>query len=1114
MDRSPGLAAKTAYLLALWLAVTPNAHAGDPPAEPTALDPALEVQKERLQALVEGRPMAGVTAASLFTFPLHELGAVERRLSELAVEIEMQAAAAERLESRLARIETELPPPEPPGPAPEPPRAGADGGRDAGAPDGGAEDEAYREAVRAYQQASEEHARRVAEHAAALERHGRESSELRAKLELDLAQARAALSIARARKTFLEALAGRLRALPEASQAALAELAAPRRGMRAEAEGLERLAGSLASLHGRVRGLAARAHAGALEGLRVDREAISRELDALGAALHGRAEILARLASETIAAASELEREGAETLELVLGRVLDPDWADLDEAFRETLVELRQLSRLVADLPRAPVRAARLVAELDRLLPEPAAVNTTEQAEEVLAEIQARLESLDGLASMSSLGLDRWQLVDARLRLSLLSPLVSAETRDGAYSLGTELLSDLQADGMGLIDKLSAWAGEKLGKARQLPEFVLTPEGGLWALRMLAALAAFALAVLLRARSRRLVSLVVRWLKGRRSMRGRGGALIRWAGFFHALMPSAVVLAGGYLTLGLLGFEHPEVRFVELAFLWLWLYVFGRQVLLGLTRQVSRGRPALIAARPATVELLKVTYGRVGLMLALVAIAHAWCADFLGTGALRTLVLWFAWLWLLGWAVWAAFAWRRPLGQWLVGGHPEGSAGKRLGAVVSGSAWAIPAVPLVFLWLVLAGVWGLGARLLKGGGLGTYLRARSLRRRSQKAQPDSAAAECQPLPEAYLAEFPLYPLQGDEETLLLPREELLREVFDQVKSWLADRKDGSLVLLGEKGAGKTTLLNLLGQRLTSLPVSQHTFARKLLDEKAMAADLAEALGLEEVKNTGGLAAQLNKGSERVVLLDEVHNLFLRVVDGYESFEALTRLVNFTSEKVFWVLVFNTFAWDFVNRSRQRLHYFRRLRQLPAWRMEEIQELIAQRNRKTGLVIEFDDFLLDGERSASGDLEVIESAEGYFRLLTEASGGNPRLATYLWLKSLRTEIVEGGDSEGEGQGVGLRVGLFPSPPDSELENLNPELLFALGAFCQHENLSVDELRRALNVDLDFAGFAVRFLTEYGYLERKHTDERRFTLTPRSYRQVLRVLRAKHLLFAEE
>ena len=77
-----------------------------------------------------------------------------------------------------------------------------------------------------------------------------------------------------------------------------------------------------------------------------------------------------------------------------------------------------------------------------------------------------------------------------------------------------------------------------------------------------------------------------------------------------------------------------------------------------------------------------------------------------------------------------------------------------------------------------------------------------------------------------------------------------------------------------------------------------------------------------------------------------------------------------------------------------------------------------------------------------------------------------------------------------------------------------LLFTLAAVCQHENLSMAELREVINVSADFAGFAIRFLLEFELLEPKHTDPGRLTLAPRYYPQVLKVLRQNHLLFEEE
>ncbi len=342
---------------------------------------------------------------------------------------------------------------------------------------------------------------------------------------------------------------------------------------------------------------------------------------------------------------------------------------------------------------------------------------------------------------------------------------------------------------------------------------------------------------------------------------------------------------------------------------------------------------------------------------------------------------------------------------------------------------------------------------------------------------------------------------GDDGPLLLPREEPVRQILDQLARWRETRADGSLVLLGEKGQGKTTLLALTARKVKDIPCVRHVLARKVYGPAELAESLAPALGMDPGISLEALARGLQEGPERVILLDEAHNTFLRVVGGFSAFDSLVRLVNDTSHKVFWVLVFNSFSWQFINETRKRVHYFRRLLPLPRWKSGELQDLIGRRNRRTGFELEFDELLLDAPTGAErSGFQLVEGAEGYFRLLREASEGNPRLATYLWLHSL--------------QPVGpkkLRVRLFSDPVEETLDKLDPELLFALAAICQHENLSASELARTLNVTESFASFALRFLGEHGFLEPKGLDPARSTLAPRYYHQILQALRARHLLF---
>jgi hypothetical protein len=164
-------------------------------------------------------------------------------------------------------------------------------------------------------------------------------------------------------------------------------------------------------------------------------------------------------------------------------------------------------------------------------------------------------------------------------------------------------------------------------------------------------------------------------------------------------------------------------------------------------------------------------------------------------------------------------------------------------------------------------------------------------------------------------------------------------------------------------------------------------------------------------------------------------------------------------------------------------------------------MIRLRNKQTGFELEFDEVLLSDEKVGSAGFELIEEADGYFRMLWESSGGNPRIATKLWLSSLAPH------SEGV-----LRVGMFRDPSTEVLSELQDDLIFALAAVCQHENLSASELAVVLNVPEEFARFATQFLLESGFLDPKDATGERVTLSADYYRVVLKVLKNKHLLFA--
>lgn len=963
---------------------------------------------------------------------------------------------------------------------------------------------AYEQAVVAWTAQVAEVERTRQAHQQATEQWRGRVRELRRQLREDSLRARQRQTVAARRQQYLELLAASLAGMPDPARGALRSLPQPRTALRKREAQLLELGAALKRYQRRLRRLARRCAAGGLVGFLVDRQELQQHIEQGLASVLDRRKRLRFASEEILHLAAHQEHEGAGLRRQVLGALGAPDRAArLDRLFLDRLKEVRRLRQLAAhgQLPNVgSVDADALRQEVDRLLPTPDALDTVaagEVAQTECTEAVARIDALlDGLNALR----DHWQLAYEREALTLLEALATEATRRKAFSLSAEMLQDLRAEGQEVVRGIDAWAQRRWTDLRAAPKRLGDAGGWRTVLGLLAIPALVGLLFLLRSFWGRGVHRIVRALARVRWLRGRAGALVRGANLVEAPLPVLAAWGGGEAVLWLLGADAPEVFIAGVVFRRVIAYLLGRRVLLGLTRRISPRRPAVIDAKPDTVVLLERTYARCGVVLVVASILSALARRWLGSGMLPALVTGLTWTWLIAvWGGWAATVWRQRLSDaWLGLAAPRLGPGDRL-ARLAGRHWlATPLVPLLLLVLVAATLRRWSLRLLSEGGVLGYLRARQLGRLARHAAEQSVSAQAR-LPPAYLEEFPLYPLVEEDQAVILPRAKELKVVTDSISEWDLSGDDGALLVLGDKGVGKTTLMALVARSVPDRPVRRLCLQRRVTDEAGLVADLAPDLGLPNCSSVEELATHLQQQPRQVLLLDEAHNVFLRSVGGYDAFELLVRLVQLSSERVFWVLVFNRYSWVFLKHSQRSAHYFRRQLQLTPWSAAELRDLIVRRNERAGLQIEFEEMLLEGGGGGDGP-EVVETAEGYFRLLQQASEGNPRIATALWLESL-SPTKEGG----------LRVGLFRAEDTDELERLDSELVFALAALVHHENLSVSELHRALNVPVEHAEFYLRLLAQQGLVERKHTDPTRHTLAPRTYLQVLALLRSRHLMF---
>ncbi len=357
----------------------------------------------------------------------------------------------------------------------------------------------------------------------------------------------------------------------------------------------------------------------------------------------------------------------------------------------------------------------------------------------------------------------------------------------------------------------------------------------------------------------------------------------------------------------------------------------------------------------------------------------------------------------------------------------------------------------------------------------------------------------QDLPADLLAQFPVDALDVSQHPARQPFMDRLCEIY---KTWQTDRSDGSVVLVGRTGMGKSTTLRLLQQELEGSMVvgdlrTKITRPAEVIGWLADTFDLRPRPGTEQE-----LIQQLRDAPQDAVAIDNCHNLFLRQVNGFSGWEAFVRVVNETCDRIFWVLTIGQAAWEYLNNVAGRVHYFRRLIPLPAWSEDQIRTLIMQRMRRARFGVSFSELLVTQVEGLSVAAQLGRTSSGYFRLLWDLSGGNPRLAGHFWLDSL----VPQPDRRL------VRVHLFNTPHLEELEQLTDEILFILTAVTEHQDLSVHEAAGVTNLSLDFCKFAVKLCLEEGYLEQTRGGDR-YRLSRRWQVAIVHLLKRRHLLYGE-
>lgn len=842
-------------------------------------------------------------------------------------------------------------------------------------------------------------------------------------------------------------------------------------------------------------------------------------------------------------AAEQIER--AASVSAVLGDEDEESRSARADVLLDVLAEARSAVRESARERRAnmddlrdEVAAARHAVEDARRAMETTSVTDSAlnaelraQLREVANEEVRVLEEELGLAELRyATAQSLWSLNEAQIHfygrnIDLLVPHVSRERRRALFALNAANFAEARRNlgerivAMRLL--VADWFkdGDNLASGRSMT-------GKNWVRVLLLGLALF---MFVRTFPRSRDAIIVRLLQLRQSPRFRRftPALLKLGEIIHECLDETALLVGLYAVSRMVE-GMPTVHMLVVWFFWFAIYRFLVAVLATLVIPRSAREPVLIGEPPNEVRLGVDLFdhsehrGRLILRSARLVLLYL-VVGRVGLAAVRVVFgpgFFFYWIgWLFNLALLAliyaiAWYWRKEIVESFVA--KTGERSKRLGEWINahqGKFYSVLVVIALGTYLVLAWSLRLLADWLSGRGIGRFVANFAVRKKLERAA-DAANVEAVKrtvLPVAYQRVFTDRPLT--DEAFLIPRDAERTKVLEAYETWNSERRHGTVAVTGDAGAGKTTFGNALARALSpksepadsaeesaesdaEIRVLQASVGKKLLSADAVHQWVRDTFALECEPSRDVLIDALEDSPRCVVVVDQCENLFLRSVGGFDGVDEFLDFCTLTNHRVFWVLIFDKYPWNYLHRVRDRRGYFREIVPLRPFNDERLRAMIEARNETVGVHPNFDRLVGEGTEDTQ-HYELVKTAGGFFRLLAEYSRGNLRVALHYWLQSL---VKEPSGS--------VHVTLFARPPAKAIKSLSDDQLFALTALAQHRSLTVPEIARALDVSPHAAAVLVNLLSETGYVQACGDD--RVRIATHTYFVVLNRLREENFL----
>lgn len=355
----------------------------------------------------------------------------------------------------------------------------------------------------------------------------------------------------------------------------------------------------------------------------------------------------------------------------------------------------------------------------------------------------------------------------------------------------------------------------------------------------------------------------------------------------------------------------------------------------------------------------------------------------------------------------------------------------------------------------------------------------------------------QNLPENYRR---LYELHPAEVHFFVNREKEIKELQKSFTNWTKNRFV-TCAIIGEKGCGVSSMLNSFLDTIPHADMIRGELHKKIFTKEEYFKYFNSLFGTEGLFTNKELIDFLNSTqSAKIIILENLHHMFLKKVLGFESIRMLFELISYTTKKVFWIGVFTPNAWGYLDKTISISNYFTSEIFMEPLTQENIKEIISKRNEYENLKIEL---LTKEESHKSRTFENLEDDEkqasldeNLFKQLHKHSNGNISLAMLYWVRAIE-KIDEGR----------IFVKEIDDFDYSFVKNLSSEALFALQALILHDGLTLRDFSIVMNEPHSECRKMLMPMLEKGLLIQPH---KKYNINPAIYKQVHDHLSSKNFI----